>query len=93
MRLAFMQPSKTYFHHRFYFDRITQFVADEHGNERKRKMEEKWVEGAYYKPGGYSWIFLVRQVLQILILLQTKKCHYLHPFSDLTSKKYCHHYL
>ena len=56
-------------------------------------MEEKCVEGAYYKPGGYSWIFLVRQVLQILILLQTKKCHYLHPFSDLTSKKYCHHYL
>ena len=53
-------------------------------------MEEKWVEGAYYKPWGYSWIFLVeacRKVLLILILFQTKKCHYLHPFSDLTSKK------
>ena len=38
-------------------------------------MEEKWVEGAYYKPGGYSWIFLVeacRQVLQNLILFQAK---------------------
>ena len=29
-----------------------QFVVNEHGNERKRKMEEKCVEGAYYKPGG-----------------------------------------
>ena len=53
-------------------------------------MEEKWVEGAYYKPGGYFWIFLVeacRPVLQILTLFKTKKCHYSHPFSDLTSKK------
>ena len=39
-----------------------QFVVNEHGNERKRKMEEKWVEGAYYKPGGYFWIFFGRGV-------------------------------
>ena len=25
-------------------------------------------------------------VLQILTLFQTKKCHFSHPFSDLTSK-------
>ena len=67
-----------------------QFVVNEHGNERKRKMEEKCVERAYYKPGRYFWIFLVeacRLVLQILTLFQTKKCHYSHSFSDLTSKK------
>ena len=34
-----------------------------------------------------------RPVLQILPLLQTKKCHFSHPFSDLASKKLCHHYL
>ena len=32
-------------------------------------------------------------VLQILTLFQTKKCHFLDPFSDLASKKLCHHYL
>ena len=26
------------------------------------------------------------------IIFQTKKCKYSHPFSDLTSKKLCHHY-
>ena len=40
-------------------------------------------------PGGeYSWEFLVgvcHLVLQILILLHTKKCHFPHPFSDLAS--------
>ena len=39
--------------------------------------------------GGYSWEFLVgvcRPVRQILTLFQTKKCHFLHPFSDPTSK-------
>ena len=40
-------------------------------------------------PGvGYSQEFLVGVcclVLQILILLQTKKCHFPHPFSDLAS--------
>ena len=32
-------------------------------------------------------------VLQILTLFQTKKWHFLHLFSDLYSKKLCHHYL
>ena len=38
---------------------------------------------------GYSWKFLMgvcRPVLQILTLFQTKKCHFLHPISDQTSK-------
>ena len=29
---------------------------------------------------------LCRPVLEILTLLQTKKCHFPHPFSDLASK-------
>ena len=39
--------------------------------------------------GEYSWKFLMEvchPVLQILILLQTKKCNFPHPFSDQTSK-------
>ena len=45
--------------------------------------------------GGYTWEFLVgvcRPVLQILTLFQTENCHFLHPFSDLVSKKLCHHH-
>ena len=35
-----------------------------------------------------------RPVLQILTLLETKKSHFPHPFSDQTSKiHYYHHYL
>ena len=30
---------------------------------------------------------------QILTLFQTKKCHFSHSFSDLASKKLCHHCL
>ena len=40
-------------------------------------------------PGAYSWEFsvgLCRPVLQILTLVQTKKIHFPHPFSDLASK-------
>ena len=40
-------------------------------------------------PGEYFWEFLMgvcRLALQILTLFQTKKCHFPHPFSDLTSK-------
>ena len=40
--------------------------------------------------GGYSWEFLVEvchPVPQILILFQTKKCHFPHPFSDLTFRQ------
>ena len=40
-------------------------------------------------PGGYSWGLLVgvcRRVPLVLILFQTKKCHFSHPFSDQTSK-------
>ena len=46
--------------------------------------------------GGYSWEFLVGMccpVLQILSPISHQKCHYSHPFSDLASKKQCHHYL
>ena len=41
----------------------------------------------------YSWEFLVgvcHLVLQILTLFQTKKYHFLNPFSDLTSKIHTH---
>ena len=40
-------------------------------------------------PGGSSWEFLVGvccPLLQILTLLQTKKCHFPNPFSNQTSK-------
>ena len=46
--------------------------------------------------GEYSWIFLVRvchTVLQIVTLFETKKFHFSHPFSDLASRKLCHHFL
>ena len=46
--------------------------------------------------GKYSWIFLVgvcHTVLQIVTLFETKKFHFSHPFSDLASKKLCHHFL
>ena len=46
--------------------------------------------------GEYSWEFLVgmcRPFLQTLTPFQTRKCHYSHPFSDLASKKWCHHCL
>ena len=32
-------------------------------------------------------------VLQIVTLFETKKFHFSHPFSDLASKKLCHHFL
>ena len=47
-------------------------------------------------PGG---VFLgipgggVLPVLQFLILVQTKNWHFSYLFSDLASKKFCHHYL
>ena len=45
-------------------------------------------------PGGwYYWEFLVGvwcPVLRILTLLQTKKCHFPHPFSDQISKIHTH---
>ena len=40
--------------------------------------------------GGYSWKLLVRvcrPVLQILILFQTKRCHFPHPFLDKNKNK------
>ena len=43
--------------------------------------------------GGYYWEFLVGvwcPVLRILTLLQTKKCHFPHPFSDQISKIHTH---
>ena len=46
--------------------------------------------------GEYYWEFLVgvcRPVLQILTLLQTKKCNFPHPFSHLAFRqKLCYHY-
>ena len=47
-------------------------------------------------PERYPWVFLVllcRPVVQILTLFKTTKSHFSHPFSDLDSKKYCHHFL
>ena len=44
--------------------------------------------------GGYSKKFLMgvcRTVLQIVTLFQTKTFHFSHPFSDLASRKLCHH--
>ena len=41
----------------------------------------------------YYWVFLVGvwdPVLRILTLLQTKKCHFPHPFSDQISKIHTH---
>ena len=46
--------------------------------------------------GGHSLKFLVgvcRTVPQIATLFQTKNFHFSHPFSDLASKKLCHHFL
>ena len=43
--------------------------------------------------GGYCWEFLVGvwwPVLRILTLLQTKKCHFPHPFLDQISKIHAH---
>ena len=43
--------------------------------------------------GGYYWEFLLGvwcPVLLILTLLQTKKCHFPHPFSDQISKIHTH---
>ena len=43
----------------------------------------------HLKPGGVLLGILdggVSPALQILTLFQTKKCHFPHPFSDLTSK-------
>ena len=34
-----------------------------------------------------------RTVLQIVTVFQTKTFHFSHPFSDLASKKLCHHFL
>ena len=42
--------------------------------------------GDHLGGGGYSWEFLVgvcRQVLQILTLFETKKCHFFTPFFRL----------
>ena len=80
-------------------DCLAQFSSKYVLKEEQRQavlglLEQKDVVGVR---GGYSWDFLVevcRPVLQILTLFQTKKCHFLHPFSDLACRqKLCHHYL
>ena len=46
-----------------------------------------------FAPRGYSWELVLRvcrSVVQILTLLVPKKCHFSHPFSDLTFKKLRH---
>ena len=62
-----------------------------------QKKTNKKLESFVSSPGGYSWQFLVgvcRLVVQILILFQTKKCNFPHPFSDLAIKqKLCCRYL
>ena len=53
------------------------------------RVEIAWGVGV----GGYSWEFLVgvyRSVLQILTRFQTKKCNFLHLFSDQTSYIHAH---
>ena len=32
-------------------------------------------------------------VYRPVLLIQTQKCHFAHPFSDLAPKTLCHHYL
>ena len=54
------------------------------------------LSGCTGRGGKYSWIFLVGvcyTVLQIVTLFETKKFHFSHPFSDLASRKLCHHFL
>ena len=64
---------------------------------QKRSTSNLWFCKISIKPprggggggNGYSWEFLVgacRPVLQILTPIQTKICHFLHPFSDAASK-------
>ena len=64
---------------------------------QKRSTSNLWFCKNSIKPprggggggNGYSWEFLVgacRPVLQILTPIQTKICHFLHPFSDAASK-------
>ena len=43
-------------------------------------------------PRNSWWGTLCRTDLQIVTLFQTKKCHFSHPFSDLASRKLCHHF-
>ena len=60
---------------------------------KRKDREEKtrgWGEGG--TPGNFWWGRAAR-FSKILTLFQTKKCHFSHPFSDLASKKLCHHYL
>ena len=44
-------------------------------------------------PRNSWWGTLWRTDLQIVTLFQTKKFHFSHPFSDLASRKLCHHFL
>ena len=60
----------------------------------KRNDREEKTRG--WGERGYSWEFLVgacRQVLQNPDPISDQECHFSHPFSDLASKKLCHHYL
>ena len=55
--------------------------------------------GVYASPGEVPLGILgggvprERPGLQILTPFNTKKCHFLHPFTELASKTLCHHYL
>ena len=50
------------------------------------------VGGGGDKPGNIL-VGVCRTVLQIATLFQTKNVHFSHSFSDLASKKLCHHFL
>ena len=58
-------------------------------NDREEKTRRRGRRGT---PGN-SWWGRAARLSKILTLFQTKKCHFSHPFSDLASKKLCHHYL
>ena len=65
------------------------FCPDPTGSNSIHPDKAPFSGGVTY-PGGYSWEFLVgvcHPVPQILILFQTKKCHFPHPFSDLAFRQ------
>ena len=60
--------------------------------EKTRGAGEGGGSGGEGTPGN-SWWGCAARFSKVLTLFQTKKCHFSHPFSDLASKKLCHHYL
>ena len=69
------------------------FCPDTTGSDSIHPDKPPFSGGGHYLPGGgggVPWEFLVgggHPVSQILILFQTKKCHFPHPFSDLSFRQ------